>query len=125
MMAIARMSPSPAATISARFISALYRLPRRSCHLDQDKRKPRPCGRGFVPVNEWAPLLAIFARREVAAIDRLCLKFRRIVFPIGPDIRVRLDHGVPELVFLIAEHFFLFDLLDVDVLDRALGREIE
>src|SRR6185312_13279726 len=62
-------------------------------------------------------LLAVFAGREVAAIDRLLQERLLPVRPELADVGIRLDDRVPELRFRIAEHLLLLDLLDVDVLD--------
>src|SRR5262249_1802356 len=48
--------------------------------------------------------LAIFARREVAAVDRL---LEELVLAVGPELadrRIGLDHRVPQLVLVVAEH---------------------
>jgi hypothetical protein len=70
-------------------------------------------------------LFAVLARREIAAVGRLRSEHRRVVLPVCADVVVSLDHRVPELVLVVAELLLLLDLLDVDVLDRALGGEIE
>src|SRR6187431_68839 len=70
-------------------------------------------------------LFAELARREITAVDRLRSELRRVVFPICADVAVSLDHRVPELVLVVAKLLLLLDLLDVDVLDRALGGEVE
>src|SRR5499427_3215697 len=57
-----------------------------------------------------------FARRKVAAVDRLLQELRFAKLPELTDVRVGLDHRVPELFLVVAEHLFLFDPLDVDVL---------
>src|SRR5947207_1755926 len=62
---------------------------------------------------------AIFARREVAAVDRLLEERLLAVGPELADVRIGLDHRVPELVLVVAEQLLLLDLLDVDVLDRV------
>src|SRR5262249_14650233 len=67
----------------------------------------------------YDPSLAIFARREIAAVDRL---LEELVLAIGPELahrRIGLDHRVPQLVLVVAEHLLLLDLLDVDVLHRV------
>src|SRR4051812_809388 len=125
MMAIARMSPSPAAPISARFMRPSYKASRRFWHLAIWRRKTPAAGPGFSHLRAKLCLFAIFAGREVAAVDRLRHELRLVVCPVGADAGVGLEHRVPELVFVVAEHLFLLDLLDVDVLDRALGGEIE
>src|ERR1700693_6038184 len=64
-------------------------------------------------------LFAILAGRGVAIVDRLSEK---LLLAVGPELtygRIGLDHRVPELVLVVAEHLLLFDLLDVDVLDRV------
>src|SRR5215467_5147533 len=63
--------------------------------------------------------LAVFAGREVAIVDRLR---KELVLAVGPelaDLGIGLDHAVPEFVLVVAEHFLLLDLLDVDVFDRV------
>src|SRR5262249_1049590 len=75
--------------------------------------------------NSDRRLFTIPARREIAAIDRLGQELRLVVRPECADCGVGLDDRIPKLICLVAEHFFLFDPLDVDVLDRTLGRWIE
>src|SRR5947209_7136187 len=61
----------------------------------------------------------IFAGWEVAVVHGLG---EELVLAVGPeltDLWIGLDHGVPELVLLVAEHLLLLDLLDVDVFDRV------
>src|SRR5262249_62114795 len=61
----------------------------------------------------YDPSLAIFAGREIAAVDRL---LEELVLAVGPELahrRIGLDHRVPQLVLVVAEHLFLLDLLDV------------
>src|SRR5262249_30784971 len=70
-------------------------------------------------------LFAELTRREIAVVARLLPELRRIVFPIRADVGVSLEHRVPEFIVVVAEHLLLLDFLDIDVLDRALGREIE
>src|ERR1051326_1485697 len=74
--------------------------------------------------NERA-LFAIPARRKLPAVHRLRQELRLVVGPERADRGIGLDHRVPQLVLVVAEHLLLLDLLDVDVLDRALGRRIE
>src|SRR5215467_1782072 len=65
-----------------------------------------------------AALVAEFAGREVAAVDR---RLEELVFAELPelaDVRISLDDGVPKLLLVVAEHLLLLDLLDVDVLHR-------
>src|SRR3569832_1865898 len=69
--------------------------------------------------------LAVLAGREVAAVDRLRQELRLVVGPELADMRIGLDHRVPELRLAVAEHLLLLDLLDVDVLYRASRRRIE
>src|SRR5215468_9935886 len=59
--------------------------------------------------------LAEFARREVAAVDGLLQELRLAEPPELADVRIGFDHRVPELLLVVAEHLFLFDPLDVDV----------
>src|SRR5689334_24606493 len=64
-------------------------------------------------------LFAVFAGRELAAVDRL---FQKSLLSVGPelaDVRISLDHRVPKLVLVVTEHFLLFHFLDVDVLHRV------
>src|SRR5437588_8574029 len=63
-------------------------------------------------------LFAEFARREIAAVDRLLEERLLAVLPELADVRVGLDHGVPQLLLVVTEHLLLLDLLDIDVLDR-------
>src|SRR5262249_40034973 len=63
-------------------------------------------------------LFAVFARREVAAVDRLLWGRLLAVGPELADRRIGLDHRVPQFVLVVAEHLLLLDLLDVDVLHR-------
>src|SRR4030095_14881925 len=67
---------------------------------------PRPMG----------ALIAEFAGREVAAVDRRLEELLLFELPELVDVRIGLDDGVPELVLVVAEHLLLLDLLDVDVL---------
>src|ERR1700688_3027888 len=64
-------------------------------------------------------LLAVLAGRKVAVIDRLGEELLLAVGPELADLRIGLDHGVPELVLVVAEHLLLLDFFDVDVLDRV------
>src|SRR4029077_1751175 len=80
---------------------------------------------GNNPVTIKIVLFAVLARREIAAVDRLRPELRRVVLPICADVVVSLDYCVPEFVLVVAEHLLLLDLLDVDVLDRTLGGEVE
>src|SRR5580658_2222667 len=76
---------------------------------------PPASGRGFG--GEFS--FAVRTGREVAAINRL---LQELILPIGPelaDIRIGLDHGVPQLRLVIAEKRHLLDLADVDILDRV------
>src|SRR5512146_3200070 len=75
--------------------------------------------------RNWAPLFAEFAGWEVARIDRLGPELGRVVFPERADVGVGPEHGVPEFILFVTEHLLLLDLLDVDVLDRAFGGEVE
>src|SRR5215471_17145317 len=61
---------------------------------------------------------AELAGRVVAVIDRMRQELFLTFGPELADLRVSLDHGVPELFLVVAEHLLLFDFLDVDVLDR-------
>src|SRR5690242_17672504 len=63
--------------------------------------------------------LAVFAGWEVAIVNRLRKEFVLTIGPELADLGISLDHAVPEFVLVITEHFFLLDLLDVDVLDRV------
>src|SRR5262249_38327628 len=63
-------------------------------------------------------LIAVFAGREVAAVDRCLEELVLVELPELGDVRIGLDDGVPELVLVVAEHLLLLDLLDVDVLHR-------
>src|SRR5437588_10695344 len=63
-------------------------------------------------------LFAEFARREIAAVDRLLEERLLAVLPELADVRVGLDHGVPQLLLVVTEHLLLLDLLVIDVLDR-------
>src|SRR5215472_15711632 len=59
-----------------------------------------------IPVGKsWRcrPLLAIFAGREVAAIDRLMEEGVLAVSPELADGRIGLDHDVPKLRLVVAE----------------------
>src|SRR6266545_4476556 len=69
---------------------------------------PRPMG----------ALIAEFAGREVAAVDRRLEELLLVELPELVDVRIGLNDGVPELVLVVAEHLLLLDLLDVDVLHR-------
>src|SRR5579872_6996371 len=46
-------------------------------------------------------LLAVFAGREVAAVDRLLEELLLLVLPELADRRIGLDHRVPELVLVV------------------------
>src|ERR1017187_7328225 len=73
-------------------------------------------------VTEPRRLFSLFAElagREVAVVNRLREELLLAVGPELADLRIGLDHGVPELVLVVAEHLLLLDLLDVDVLDRV------
>src|SRR6185312_3568252 len=64
-------------------------------------------------------LFAELAGRIVAVIDRMR---QELLLALGPelvDLRIGLDHDVPQLRLVVAEHLLLLDLLDVDVLDRV------
>src|ERR1700722_11196961 len=61
-------------------------------------------------------LFAILAGREVAAVDRLLEERILAVCPELADVRISLDHDVPELWLVVTEQLRLLDLLDVDVL---------
>src|SRR5437016_507393 len=63
--------------------------------------------------------LAVSAWREIPAVDGLLQELDLAVGPELTDIRISLDNGVPQLVLVVAEHLFLLDLLDVDVLYRV------
>src|SRR5438105_11011841 len=66
-----------------------------------------------------AALVAEFAGREVAAVDRRLEEFLLVELPELADVRISLDDGVPKLLLVVAEHLLLLDLLDVDVLHRV------
>src|SRR5262249_54687607 len=61
-------------------------------------------------------LIAVFAGREVAAVDRRLEELVLVELPELGDVRIGLDDGIPELLLVVAEHLLLLDLLDVDVL---------
>src|SRR5262244_600559 len=63
-----------------------------------------------------AALIAVFAGREVAAVDRRLEELVLVELPELGDVRIGLDDGIPELLLVVAEHLLLLDLLDVDVL---------
>src|SRR5215469_9766023 len=66
-----------------------------------------------------ATLVAEFAGRVVAAVDRRLEELLLVELPELADVRIGLDDGVPELLLVVAEHLLLLDLLDVDVLHRV------
>src|SRR5215510_5576464 len=83
-----------------------------------------PCLAAPLPTLHCSPLteaclVAIFARREVAAVDRLLQERILAVGPELADVRIGLDDSVPELVLVVAEQLLLLDLLDVDVVHRS------
>src|SRR3990172_1604922 len=84
-------------------------------------RKPRLCEETPGPKRGPGalPLFAKLARREYAAVDRLRQELVLADSPELADVRVGLDHGVPELGLWIAEQLLLLDLLDVDVMHRV------
>src|SRR5215469_9456731 len=74
------------------------------------------------PETEPRPMTALvaeFAGREVAAVDRRLEELLLVELPELGDVRISLDDGVPELLLVVAEHPLLLDLLDVDVLHRV------
>src|SRR5262249_18513557 len=77
----------------------------------------RDRGHGGLKASPRA-LFTVLARRKIARIDRLPEERIPVVGPELADIRIGLDHRIPELVLVVAEHFLLLDFLDVDVLDR-------
>src|SRR6185312_6000063 len=90
--------------------------------LDRSKEGRRSPPRG---PRRVVTSFAELAGREVAAVDRLRQELRLVVGPELADIGIGLDHRIPELRLAVAKHLLLLDLLDVDVLDRAAGGEIE
>src|SRR5262249_40461217 len=64
-------------------------------------------------------LIAEFTGWEVAAVDRRLEELLLVELAELVDVRVGLDDGIPELLFVVAEHLLLLDLLDVDVLHRV------
>jgi hypothetical protein len=71
------------------------------CDNGQPKRNDPTFVNYFTTIPDKSSfLLAIFAGREIAAVNRLGLELRRVVFPIGADACVGLHHRVPELVLL-------------------------
>src|SRR5205085_7830098 len=61
-------------------------------------------------------LIAEFAGREVTAVDGRLEELLLVELPELGDVWIGLDHRIPELFLVVAEHLLLFDLLDVDVL---------
>src|SRR5262249_2180490 len=61
-------------------------------------------------------LFAELAWWEIAAVNRLLEELGLAELSKLADIRIGLDHGVPELLLVVAEHLLLLDLFDVDVL---------
>src|SRR5262252_4399472 len=84
-------------------------LPSASEATGAPETEPRP----------MAALVAEFAGREVAAVDRRLEELLLVELPELVDVRISLDDGVPELLLVVAEHLLLLDLLDVDVLHRV------
>ena len=72
------------------------------------------------PSSAHRALLAVLARRKVAAVDGLLQELLRLVLPELGDRREGLDDRIPELALL------LLDLSHVDVLDRVVvGIELD
>src|SRR5262245_11664572 len=84
-------------------------LPSASEATGAPEMEPRP----------MAALIAEFAGRVVAAVDRRLEELLLVELPELGDVRIGLDDGVPELLLVVAEHLLLLDLLDVDVLHRV------
>src|ERR1051326_5198894 len=103
--------------------------PRTACRPPKLLHRPASSSTGCCPLWDcWSTrfsarlalrLLAVPARRKIAAIDRLLEERGLVVLPELTDVRIGLDDRVPQLVLVEAEHLLLLDLLDIDVLDRV------
>src|ERR1051326_1316107 len=103
--------------------------PRTACRPPKLLHRPASSSTGCCPLWDcWSTrfsarlalrLLAVPARRKIAAIDRLLGGRGLVVLPELTDVRIGLDDRVPQLVLVVAEHPLLLDLADVDVLHRV------
>src|SRR5262245_4739013 len=73
------------------------------------------CKGAALPPTPISASLAEFAWRKVAAVDGLLEELCLAESPELADVGIGLDHGVPELLLVVAEHLLLFDPLDIDV----------
>src|SRR5689334_23948677 len=70
-------------------------------------------------------LFAVLTRREILAVHVLLEELVLAVRPVLADVRISLDHRVPEVVLVVAEHLLFLDFLDVDVLYRVAVLEAD
>src|SRR5215831_13040043 len=64
-------------------------------------------------------LIAEFAGRKVAAVNRGLEELLFVELAELADVRIGLDDRIPKLLLVVPEHLLLLDLLDVDVLHRV------
>src|ERR1700730_11752468 len=90
------------------------------CNIIGAYRKTTNAARVFISVIAIrCALFAVFARREVAAVDGLLEEGFLAAGPKLADVRIGVDDRIPELVLVVPEHLRLLDFLDVDVLYRV------
>src|ERR1700738_4318921 len=81
-------------------------------HIIGAYRKTTNAARVFISVIAIrCVLFAVFARREVAAVDGLLEEGFLAVGPKLADVRIGLDDRIPEFVLVVAEHLRLLDFL--------------
>src|ERR1700738_1229462 len=82
------------------------------CNIIGAYRKAANAAGGFISVIAIrCALFAVFARREVAAVDGLLEEGFLAVGPKLADVRIGLDDRIPELVLVVPEHLRLLDFL--------------
>src|SRR5260221_4985025 len=71
----------------------------------ESRHRPLDCFvAALLAMTERGGLLARFAGRELPAVDRLLEELGLVVASELADVRIGLDHRVPELGLVVAEH---------------------